>query len=513
MALSFVLVYVSVVMYAVLTFFMGRLACTRLLEYVLNFSSEVEFMMWFGLVWIMRETVFYDPRFDTQADTFGRLLLCCIIVEMGIFMKKVVLHVLHKRFMSRSFRDRIVDSSFRCYVVDQLVAKARQETRTPSFASSTTSMPAEDDDEDGASSSTPAFYDYLPFRACMSRFRGNGAEHRPFISSISLPLLHYKLFSENLNIRRLMENDYGEAEGVPRSSKEAKLIAANTFSFLAKTNPNSLVMSDFEAVFGSKEFAKDAFYVFSVNDDEFISKGEFRSVILDIYKDKRNIDKSISLSFQALDKLEGVIEVVVYFGVFIVCLNVFGSFPASILTISLSSLLTLGVIFGNATRNAIDGIIFLFATHAFDIGDCVLISDKRYVVHEMNIFSTVFRGWEGEEIYYPNTQLAAGHVTNLTRNSEQYEAYRVSFPAKLTGKQIILFRKGLYKHLAEHPADYFTMYEFDTASINAAKLDEVLLRVKCKVVSDQRRVMDRKVQLNEFLQNLVKDVCSGKISN
>lgn len=80
-------------------------------------------------------------------------------------------------------------------------------------------------------------------------------------------------------------------------------------------------------------------------------------------------------------------------------------------------------------------LIFIFATHVFDVGDLVMIDDQvsflafifcpvleipsqPLFVKEFGLFSTTFRRVDGQEIIAPNALLSSAKlVHNLRRSS------------------------------------------------------------------------------------------------
>lgn len=63
-------------------------------------------------------------------------------------------------------------------------------------------------------------------------------------------------------------------------------------------------------------------------------------------------------------------------------------------------------IFGNSAKNMFEGIIFMFVTHPFDVGDRLLIDGNNLIVKELGILYTIFQKWDGQVIYTPNSVLS-----------------------------------------------------------------------------------------------------------
>lgn len=72
---------------------------------------------------------------------------------------------------------------------------------------------------------------------------------------------------------------------------------------------------------------------------------------------------------------------------------------------------------GNSAKNLFEGVIFLFVTHPFDVGDRVFIDGQNLIVKELGILTTVFQRFDGQILYSPNAVLATKPITNIRRSS------------------------------------------------------------------------------------------------
>lgn len=71
---------------------------------------------------------------------------------------------------------------------------------------------------------------------------------------------------------------------------------------------------------------------------------------------------------------------------------------------------------GNSAKNLFEGVIFLFVTHPYDVGDRVFIDGQNLIVKELGILTTVFQKSDGQVLYSPNAVLVGKPITNIRRS-------------------------------------------------------------------------------------------------
>jgi small-conductance mechanosensitive channel len=121
-----------------------------------------------------------------------------------------------------------------------------------------------------------------------------------------------------------------------------------------------LIPSDFYPAFNDEVAAKEAFKVFDTDNNGDVSRGEIKTALLKIYKERRLLSRSMRDVSQALRTLDRILMFFAAVVVFFISLSVFGLR----LDASLSSIYSLGIaasfIFKNSASNAFDAIMFLF---------------------------------------------------------------------------------------------------------------------------------------------------------
>ncbi|EIW82487.1 hypothetical protein CONPUDRAFT_54256 [Coniophora puteana RWD-64-598 SS2] len=205
------------------------------------------------------------------------------------------------------------------------------------------------------------------------------------------------------------------------SNREAKRLARAIYNTFRDRKRRYLIAKDFERAFPSEEAARQAFRVFDRDNNGDIQRAEIKSTLLNVYKERRFLSRSMRDAGVALRTLDNLLLFFALVILFFISLSIFGVN----VTKSLTSVYSLGIaasfVFKNAASNAFDAIMFLFVTHPFDTGDRVFINQENLVVKKMGLFATVFARIDGTETYYFNSQLFTQFITNVRRSDKMAE--------------------------------------------------------------------------------------------
>ena len=219
-----------------------------------------------------------------------------------------------------------------------------------------------------------------------------------------------------------------------------------------------VTLTDFIPFFDEIEDARKAFTMFDEDDDGTASKSEFKSVILRTYKERKDLIRSMRDVSQAVRKLDSMMFYLAIFITGFASLVILGIFASDSWTaiLSLSPLIVAwSFVFGNSLKNFFEGLIWVFVVHAYDSGDRVFIDGQNLIVYKINLLSTVFRRFDGQEVYWPNSQLAQKPVYNIRRSPHQSEIIETYVDLMTPSYKIEQFREAIRMHLASEHKDWY----------------------------------------------------------
>ncbi|KAF9055376.1 hypothetical protein BDZ89DRAFT_18077 [Hymenopellis radicata] len=195
---------------------------------------------------------------------------------------------------------------------------------------------------------------------------------------------------------------------------EAKHLARSIY---AKVRPphcgrTFLVPSDFYPVFPTHKQAERAFRVFDKDNNGDISRGEVKSTLVKVYKERRLLTRSMRDVDAALKMLDQIFSLFAMAVLLLISLRVFAVDVGHGLMNLYSIAIAASFVFKGSAAKAFDAIMFLFVTHPFDTGDRCFIDKENLVVKKMTLFATVFTRVDGTETYYFNSQLFTKFIAN-----------------------------------------------------------------------------------------------------
>ncbi|KAJ3320473.1 hypothetical protein HDV06_005296 [Boothiomyces sp. JEL0866] len=211
------------------------------------------------------------------------------------------------------------------------------------------------------------------------------------------------------------------------SDKHAVFLSEKLFSTLKSPETNEISVGSFFAYFDKEDEAKAAFALFDKDGNGSINQMELKWAILRIYRERRNLMKSLRDLSSALGTLNDLLYAFSIILSLLLSLPVFGIPITAIVPFS-TILVGLSFMFGGTARVTFDSIIFIFAVHPYDVGDRVFIDGNNYVVEEFNILTTTFT-IDGQKIYIPNSVLSAKTIINVRRSTDMsdYITVKVDF--------------------------------------------------------------------------------------
>ncbi len=145
---------------------------------------------------------------------------------------------------------------------------------------------------------------------------------------------------------------------------EAKHLARSIYTKLRPpySGRTFLIPSDFYPIFATHELAESAFRVFDKDNNGDISRGEVKTTLVKVYKERRFLARSMRDVGAALKMLDHILLLFAMVILFFISLSVFGVDIGDSLTSVYSIGIAASFIFKGSASKAFDAIMFLFVT-------------------------------------------------------------------------------------------------------------------------------------------------------
>ena len=98
--------------------------------------------------------------------------------------------------------------------------------------------------------------------------------------------------------------------------------------------------------------------------------------------------------------------------------------------------------------------IYLFVKHPYDVADRVDIDGNAYVVKEMHLLSTIFRGVDGKIMQMPHTLLNTKVITNIRRSGPISEPFPFDVSFDTPWDKIVALRDRMYAFVETETRDF-----------------------------------------------------------
>lgn len=237
---------------------------------------------------------------------------------------------------------------------------------------------------------------------------------------------------------------------------EAKHLAKRIFHNVMGRNPvrQYVVESDLYPFFRTIEDAREAFHLFDIDSNGDISKREMRGGCIRIYRDRKDLTRSMRDMSQATGKLDIILVVIALCIWAIVVMAVYGVNVGTQLTPLWSAFIAASFIFGNSAKDAFESIIFVFVTHPFDTGDRIFIGSENWVVNNVGLSVSTFLKWDGSVIYVKNSVLATQYIINCRRTGRTTEPVDLQISYKTESWKIQALKDHMRKWCNKFPKLY-----------------------------------------------------------
>lgn len=211
-----------------------------------------------------------------------------------------------------------------------------------------------------------------------------------------------------------------------KSQLSARRLAKKLFTAIGH-HRKTLMAEDFYPFFSTPEHAREAFKHFDADNNGDISKEEMRDAVQGIYRERRALTTSLKDMSSAVSKLDGVLLGTVLIIIIFIWLLIFNgeNTVANIAPLS-TFVLSFSFVFGNSMKTLFESMVFIFATHPYDVGDLVCVDGNFMFVESFGLISTVFRTVTNENIVAPNAMLSTSKmIFNCRRSGNQWEVTNI----------------------------------------------------------------------------------------
>ncbi|KAI0051855.1 hypothetical protein FA95DRAFT_1620196 [Auriscalpium vulgare] len=238
----------------------------------------------------------------------------------------------------------------------------------------------------------------------------------------------------------------------------ARKLARKLFAALSDVYPPRahLILEDFYPYFKTTTEAHAAFALFDKDGNGDITKKEMREAVQRIYRERKSLTASLKDVSSVVAKLDAVLLSVALVAIIFLCLLIFNrnNTVASLVPLA-TIILGFSFIFGHSAQTLFESLIFIFATHVFDVGDLVMIDDQPLFVKEFGLFSTTFKRVDGQEIIAPNALLSGSKlVHNMRRSSSMWETTNLTVAYDTPLEVIEQLKSRLNSYVADHSREW-----------------------------------------------------------
>lgn len=242
-----------------------------------------------------------------------------------------------------------------------------------------------------------------------------------------------------------------------KSGERKQTMAKRLFRFLGRPGGNVLLMDDIRPFFAKSEIEK-AFVVIDIGGVGDVSEAEFVKAVDAIYQERADLIQILSSNSDVVKRLDHLMLILVGILILFMMFPIVGFSPAEALIplgVSLTpTIVACTLIFGETIKSIFAAIVFLFATHPYDVGDRVYMDQGNFFVRKIELLSTTFERWDGFYVCYPNSVLATKAICNVRRTGLQAQRIEISLPARTASSQLMELERRLMDFVQTESRDF-----------------------------------------------------------
>ncbi|KAI9468925.1 MAG: Mechanosensitive ion channel-domain-containing protein [Benjaminiella poitrasii] len=273
-----------------------------------------------------------------------------------------------------------------------------------------------------------------------------------------------KLIKGGYNKFIASQNGHTNMNHNANSMQQAKYLAKRIYTNLVgpDSQRNTIVEADLYPFFKTTKEASYAFSLFDTDGNGDISKRELRSGCMRIYRERKNLSRSMRDLSQATGKLDIILMVIFIIVWIIIVCAAFGVNVGTDLMPLWSAFVAASFIFGTSAKDAFEAIIFVFVTHPFDAGDRVMIQGENWIVQNVGLLVTTFIKWDGSIVYAKNSVLSTQYIINVRRSGRTGETIELQVSFATPSWKI----KQITEHMKQWCNQFPKLYTPNSASTN-----------------------------------------------
>ncbi|OVA11626.1 Mechanosensitive ion channel MscS [Macleaya cordata] len=417
----------------------------KVLYFVYGLKNSVQVCIWLVLVLLSWVLLFHGriKRSDHTNKILNyvtRALVSFLVGAVIWLIKTVLIMTLAASVNVRSFFDRIQESLYHQYVLQVLSGPPIMELA----------------ERIGYTSES------LSFRSVKKRKVGGEQQvidvaklnklKQDEVSSWTMKLLSDMVNATKLSTISNTVDEFYDEEDVQKdveitSEWEAMAAAYQIFRNVAKPGCKYIYEEDLHR-FLCKEEVWNVFPLFegAVVTGK-IKKSTLKNWVVNVYRERKSLALTLNDTKAAVKQLNKVVSILLLIMFFMVWLISMGLATTEVVLFISSQIF----VFGNTTKAIFEGIIFVFYTHPFDVGDRCVIDGVQMIVEEMNIMTTVFLRYDNQKIYYPNVVLATKCIGNMYRSPDMGDAVEFVVDASTTVETIGALKARIKKYIESKP--------------------------------------------------------------
>ncbi|EPZ31642.1 EF-Hand 1, calcium-binding site domain-containing protein [Rozella allomycis CSF55] len=377
-----------------------------------------------------------------KREYLERILIGVMISSVMYAIEKFMIHYIAFNFHKMAYSARLLKNRYESRIVDELISRKKKG---------------------------------MSFRIFNQKRSEETIETADNLEQEHYPLLDWKSFKDTFKLLKV-ENMY-KVNSKVKTLQEAKKTAKELFQFYsANSGRDYLIEDDLKICFSNKKILQEAFGVIDTDQNGELSRKEFKHFIVNVYKEKGNITKSLVDVANAMSKLDRIL-----FGV---CLVILAFIWLALYDIAIQNLLTLiasliiatNVIVGNSAKNTFESVIFLFVSHPYDVGDTICVDKVEYVVQKINLLNTIVKRWDGVIIYLPNYILSNSQIGNFRRSAEIRQRVDLEISSSTSWEQLSQLKTNLNSFVKEYGLDFLKIdiYPIETFSLELIKFSVIV---------------------------------------